>query len=1684
MSVEAFLRTGEVVAFLSYEEYPELITAPIINNPPPVLLDLTPDRSPAEKTPQRHASDELSTDYNKLVADYFDADLPTLETNIESSNSYAKKAILTKLYNDKLPKGVAKLRAPEIKNQQNLATERDILKNIILAMKNDEGEEKKEVKNYATDKLLEIRRKLSFKTQVEIDRLNDLLRKRAVPDTNEKKCESIYPAEAKKLLSELQKRENESVEEEKFYTWKNDNPDKSLEFELVHYNSSFKPYLLDDELPDAEREKIVENYERNLILLNILRPPLTSDEIEKISNIDSRLHGMETTDPDYDKLVRQRDSIAGSSYRSFNEFLEHESTAFENDPDNLLRKAKQDLADIKAKLQQETPLLSANEKKKLREKYNSLAVKFGQPTLKQLADAIAAENMQAKMKRLLDASELKLTNEKIARKKEIEIIEKQVDFLNTQLDGIASVSDYENLKETCNTMLTGFENDIPLIPCESIALQKNQASVFFITKLRAENKINTPGVLVKHGTGSGKTVCGLITLLNFWNTVWKDENGKFHLWAIFFVSTAKNQDEDNDIFKQAGTLIKFFPFFTTRYYNGKEHDHENAIFSTEFYQANKNNRTHVEFVAKLLINRISMGYNDSFLKSVDEIKAMPDSDQIDKLLDERQKFLIRRGEKPLTTYGKLGYDFATTFWPEDRHHFENTSLRVKEKMDETNKNEISIAVNAFLDKNVAIPLQKFLKESTSVDRVIEKVNGIALTLFNNNHLPFKQNEIKNDYSAMIANTREWNTSIQNVIWQKMDESKNKSLPFYIKTVDNAYTSFLSILQKYGIVLQNSLKYEKNVYTFKFREQISSDEVEIINDDDNEDDDDVTSKQKKLFSTDDIVKNAFREEALYLKVNTHRQVQHCVFILDEVQQMFDVAAKEAGKKIDYDRCQYALKYYRDPKTTYVVALTATPGSTDSEVANIMSMVSSSSDVFLEKNDQSLRILHNPIFENVEKTVADSKYTRTIVKKPGQAKISLNSQPSSQLEFNELPTEQNPYYRFRIQDTFTPLHVLADIESIHQPFITYVDFSGDHQRYADLTIIPKLVKHSKAYNTLFENSAKIYRKQLHDFDEKQHNNSRWLNSSKLAERTIASKFMAFNSYYGVIDNGVRLSPMQFDGELQEGQELLTFPKRKRLAFFRALNLFCKTDSASKPSKYTLKIIDGRQHNRLFVPSEKFMTILADVLKATGFPDLYNIQKGIQKDELKKAAMENDDSQSEASDDDDEEKKQNKDAIQFLPTLKTLLEPTESKIFKPPGKHYIYCSTPFALYAFAYYLHFYSKGYLQPYNNEDLATLLDQKRKGIRYFYYTEEKKTTIQPFNMVCVDDHADPKKGKKIAASDITFEDYRKLYPNEPTFKIESGKDLVNIKGNLIPIILATGESYKGVDMKGITDLYAMDSFLDMQDLIQFMGRGPRMCSHSMLNPDQRHVRLHLYFADRFSHTQLDPDEKENTDLWLLKESQIVYKSFLEKNSNAFANSAYDKDSFEEIHRKVEETKQILLNLDPKTFVLPEKNATKKSIDTETIKEAIKSILDTLPERLFEIYFDNNNAKNGETDDDYDAMKKYLLDQIGPDSPFGNITILFKDNGVKKTCEFTIPFDAHPIVFSMEYKPDDEFRNFKERLKSRLKFYMCDAWLAPSDESTAQKNGDIFSVYTIIQQKLESDVDRLKSIYIRESKPPQ
>lgn len=68
----------------------------------------------------------------------------------------------------------------------------------------------------------------------------------------------------------------------------------------------------------------------------------------------------------------------------------------------------------------------------------------------------------------------------------------------------------------------------------------------------------------------------------------------------------------------------------------------------------------------------------------------------------------------------------------------------------------------------------------------------------------------------------------------------------------------------------------------------------------------------------------------------------------------------------------------------------------------------------------------------------------------------------------------------------------------------------------------------------------------------------------------------------------------------------------------------------------------------------------------------------------------------------------------------------------------------------------------------------------------------------------------------------------------------NATGNIVKVVIASHKSFKGVDLSNIRYLHLLEPFVNFRDLLQYIGRGPRYCSHKALPAGRRKVDVILY----------------------------------------------------------------------------------------------------------------------------------------------------------------------------------------------------------------------------------------------------
>ena len=84
-----------------------------------------------------------------------------------------------------------------------------------------------------------------------------------------------------------------------------------------------------------------------------------------------------------------------------------------------------------------------------------------------------------------------------------------------------------------------------------------------------------------------------------------------------------------------------------------------------------------------------------------------------------------------------------------------------------------------------------------------------------------------------------------------------------------------------------------------------------------------------------------------------------------------------------------------------------------------------------------------------------------------------------------------------------------------------------------------------------------------------------------------------------------------------------------------------------------------------------------------------------------------------------------------------------------------------------------------------------------------------------------------------------LSPNNPKV-ISIARDISNIRGNNIKVIVGSQVAGEGLDLKGIREVHILEGWFHLSKEEQIVGRGIRYCSHNGLLPKERNCTINLY----------------------------------------------------------------------------------------------------------------------------------------------------------------------------------------------------------------------------------------------------
>jgi len=119
----------------------------------------------------------------------------------------------------------------------------------------------------------------------------------------------------------------------------------------------------------------------------------------------------------------------------------------------------------------------------------------------------------------------------------------------------------------------------------------------------------------------------------------------------------------------------------------------------------------------------------------------------------------------------------------------------------------------------------------------------------------------------------------------------------------------------------------------------------------------------------------------------------------------------------------------------------------------------------------------------------------------------------------------------------------------------------------------------------------------------------------------------------------------------------------------------------------------------------------------------------------------------------------------------------------------------------------------------------------------------------------------------------------------------NIEGECVRVVLATRESFKGVDIPGWRHIHIPGAMVDYVDLLQLIGRGPRMCGHKSLRMNQRKVTVHMYKLTRHGGCLSGEDRKLLPDCHVMDLALERFKSGWQRVEKVLMHASIDYEMF-------------------------------------------------------------------------------------------------------------------------------------------------------------------------------------------------
>ena len=124
------------------------------------------------------------------------------------------------------------------------------------------------------------------------------------------------------------------------------------------------------------------------------------------------------------------------------------------------------------------------------------------------------------------------------------------------------------------------------------------------------------------------------------------------------------------------------------------------------------------------------------------------------------------------------------------------------------------------------------------------------------------------------------------------------------------------------------------------------------------------------------------------------------------------------------------------------------------------------------------------------------------------------------------------------------------------------------------------------------------------------------------------------------------------------------------------------------------------------------------------------------------------------------------------------------------------------------------------------------------------------------------------------------------------KNDLNKNGDVVKVVLATKESFKGVDIKAIRHIHCVSAMPDWVDMLQLVGRGTRNCGHSALPMKDWKCTVHLWQLVQYDHNGNPVCSSIFPDCTVFDRALSSYNTGYKHVEKQLGDNAVDKQLFQ------------------------------------------------------------------------------------------------------------------------------------------------------------------------------------------------